>query len=207
MCKCENGELTKCAGDNKSKTMCAILGHLSAAAVAARTYAVISQLVNRLGHLIRLGYNKKWKMETGAASCSDEYPQQITIIYARSHSVSSGTGKGGTRWGHRMSVKSRKKGTGVYEYGYNVIEFHHRMSNAYFTVHCWTYCRQSGSTLCPAAVPAALHTDTSTDPRQWQRQRVCQTDGQLEGIFTCWWLVVCGALDGSHFALSTISAF
>lgn len=49
------------------------------------------------GHLIRLGYNKKWKMETGAASCSDEYPQQITIIYARSHSVSSGTGKGGTQ--------------------------------------------------------------------------------------------------------------
>lgn len=42
--------------------------------------------------------------------------------------------------GHRMSVKSRKKGTGEYmsmSVGqYDVIEFHHRMSNAYFTVHC-----------------------------------------------------------------------
>lgn len=95
MCKCENGELAKCAGENNSRTMCAILGHLSveaAAAAATRTYAVIPQLVNRLGHLIRLGYNKKWRMQTGAASRSDEYPQQITIIYARSHSVSSGTG-------------------------------------------------------------------------------------------------------------------
>lgn len=196
MCKCENGELTKYAGDNKSKTMCAILGHLSAAAaVAAHTYAVISQLVNRLGHLIRLGCNKKWKMETGAASCSDEYPQQITIIYARSHSMSSGTGwqdlHGGT--GCPSSV-----GRTVREYmsmgmgQYNVIEFHHRMSNAYFTVHCWTYCRQSGSTLCPAAVPAALHTNTSTDPRQWQRQRVGRQTGSWKAS---------SHVDGSWFAV------
>lgn len=117
MCKCENGELAKCAGDNNSKTMCAILGHLSAeAAVATRTYAVISQLVNRLGHLIRLEYNKKWRMQTGAASRSDEYPQQITIIYARSHSASSGTGWKGHDGAQDVRQEPEERNGGVYEY-------------------------------------------------------------------------------------------
>lgn len=122
MCKCENGELAKCAGDNNSKTMCAILGHLSAeadsaaAAVATRTYTVISQLVNRLGHLIRLEYNKKWRMQTGAASRSDEYPQQITIIYARSHSASSGTGWKGHDGAQDVRQEPEERNGGVYEY-------------------------------------------------------------------------------------------